>query len=144
MALRDRREQAIQRLSDSFVADRLPVEEFEDRLARVHAAATVVQVDAVVADLAPLPAGTTSTALAPLTVNTGASTRAGATCPVAAACLQVRPSASTPAGACAQLLPRPSKCYACFHADRATSSGGAAWNQASPLLHADGCPLLRC
>jgi hypothetical protein len=71
VALRDRREQAIQRLSDSFIADRLAMEEFEDRLARVHAATSLVEVDAVIADLAPLPAGATSTALAPLKVNAG-------------------------------------------------------------------------
>jgi Domain of unknown function (DUF1707) len=71
IALRDRREAAIQRLSDGFVSDLLPVESFEDRLARVHAATTLAQIEAVVADLQPLPAGTTSTALAPLAVNPG-------------------------------------------------------------------------
>jgi hypothetical protein len=69
VALRDRREQAIQALSDSFVADLIGVEEFEDRLARVHAATTVATVEAVVADLAPLPAGVPKTALVPLSVN---------------------------------------------------------------------------
>jgi Cell wall-active antibiotics response 4TMS YvqF/Domain of unknown function (DUF1707) len=67
--VRDRRERAIQHLSDSFVADTITVEEFEDRLARVHAASTLADVDAQVTDLAPLPAGATSTALAPLSVN---------------------------------------------------------------------------
>jgi hypothetical protein len=71
IALRDRREAAIQRLSDGFVSDLLPVESFEERLARVHAATTLAQIEVVVADLQPLPAGTTSTALAPLAVNPG-------------------------------------------------------------------------
>ena len=71
VAIRDRRDRAIQQLSDSFVADLLTVEEFEDRLARVHAAPSVAEVDALVADLAPLPSGAPSTALAPLSVNPG-------------------------------------------------------------------------
>jgi hypothetical protein len=71
VALRDRREAAIQRLSDSFVADLLRVDEFEERLARVHAATTIAALDAVVADLGPLPSGAPSTALAPLAVNPG-------------------------------------------------------------------------
>jgi hypothetical protein len=74
VALRDRRELAIQRLSDSFVADLLAIEQFEERLARVHAATTVAEVDGVVADLAPLPSGTSTTALTTLTVNPGLST----------------------------------------------------------------------
>lgn len=71
IALRDRRESAIQQLSDSFVADLLTVEQFEDYLARVHAAATVEQVEALVVDLRPLPSGATSKTLAPLSVNAG-------------------------------------------------------------------------
>jgi Cell wall-active antibiotics response 4TMS YvqF/Domain of unknown function (DUF1707) len=69
VALRDRRERAIQHLTDSFVADLITVEEFEDRLARAHAANVVADLDALLADLAPLPAGGASTALAPLDVN---------------------------------------------------------------------------
>jgi hypothetical protein len=69
VALRDRRETAIQRLSDSFVADLITIEEFEDGLATVHAASTVADVDVLVAKLAPLPRGTTGAALVPLTVN---------------------------------------------------------------------------
>jgi hypothetical protein len=71
VAVRDRREQAIQRLSDTFVADLLTVEEFEERLGRVHAATTIAELDVVVADLEPLPSGVGSTALAPLAVNPG-------------------------------------------------------------------------
>ena len=69
VALRDRRETVIQHLSDSFVADLITIEEFEDRLARAHAAVVVADVDALVSDLAPLPTGAPSTALAPLSVN---------------------------------------------------------------------------
>ena len=69
IALRDRREHAIQRLSDGFVADLLTVEEFEERLARVHAAGGLPEIEAQLADLQPLPAGGGSTALVPLSVN---------------------------------------------------------------------------
>jgi hypothetical protein len=69
VALRDRREDAIQQLSDGFAADLLSVEEFESRLALVHGAGTMSEIEAVVADLPPLPAGVSSTALAPLSVD---------------------------------------------------------------------------
>jgi len=69
IALRDGRERAIQRLSDGFVADLLTVEEFEERLARVHAAGGLAEIEAQLADLQPLPAGAGSTALVPLSVN---------------------------------------------------------------------------
>jgi hypothetical protein len=69
VALRDRRERAIQQLSDGFAADLLAIEEFEQRLARAHAAATLAEVEALVADLQPLPAGAASTALAPMSVH---------------------------------------------------------------------------
>jgi hypothetical protein len=69
VALRDRREQVIQHLSDSFVADLITIEELDDRLARAPAATVVADVDALVTDLAPLPTGAPSTALAPLAVN---------------------------------------------------------------------------
>ena len=69
VAIRDRREAAIQRLSDSYVTDLISVEEFEDRLARVHAATSAAEVDALLADLTPLPSSAVSTALVPLSVN---------------------------------------------------------------------------
>jgi Cell wall-active antibiotics response 4TMS YvqF len=69
LALRDCRESAIQHISDRFVADVLSIEEFEESLSRVHAATTVAGVEALVAALAPLPAGATSTALAPLPLD---------------------------------------------------------------------------
>jgi len=69
IAVRDGRERAIQRLSDSFVIDLLSVEAFEERLALVHAAGSLAEIEAQLADLEPLPPGTTGTALAPLSVN---------------------------------------------------------------------------
>jgi hypothetical protein len=61
VALRDRREAVIQVLSDSFANDLLDVDSFEERLARAHQATTVAALDALVADLSPLPAGATKT-----------------------------------------------------------------------------------
>jgi hypothetical protein len=55
VALRDRREQVFQILSDSFANDLLDVDAFDDRLARAHQAMTVAELDALVADVAPLP-----------------------------------------------------------------------------------------
>jgi len=68
VALRDRREAAIQQLADSFAADLLTMDQFDERVARAHAAATLAELDALVADLPP-PAGAKSTALVPLSVE---------------------------------------------------------------------------
>lgn len=57
VALRDRREAVIQILTDSFANDLVDVESFEERLARAHQAMTVAALDALVADVEPLPAG---------------------------------------------------------------------------------------
>lgn len=59
--LRDRRTQVIARLSECFASDVLEVDELERRLDLAHAARTVAELDALVADLAP----SESTALAP-------------------------------------------------------------------------------
>ena len=68
VALRDRREAAIQLLADGFAADLLTIDQFDDRVARAHSATTVAELDALVADLEPhKPAA--STALVPLTVD---------------------------------------------------------------------------
>src|SRR5262245_293038 len=68
VALRDRRESAIQLLADGFAADLLTVEQFDDRVARAHAATAVAELDALVADLEPQrPAP--STALGPLALD---------------------------------------------------------------------------
>ena len=68
VALRDRREAAIQQLADSFAADLLTIDQFDERVARAHGATTIAELDALVADLPP-PAGAKSTALVPLTVE---------------------------------------------------------------------------
>ena len=60
VALRDRREQVIAQLSDGYATELLDVEELENRLDRAHAAATVAELEAIVADLAP------TTALVPV------------------------------------------------------------------------------
>jgi len=70
VALRDRREAAIQLLADGFAADLLTVDDFDERLARAHAATSVAELDALVADLAPAPAAGAATALRPLAVDT--------------------------------------------------------------------------
>jgi hypothetical protein len=62
VALRDRRHQVIARLSEGYASDLLEVEELERRLDLAHAARTVAELDALIADLAP----TRTTALAPL------------------------------------------------------------------------------
>jgi hypothetical protein len=71
VAVRDRREAVIQRLSDSFAIDLIDVDEFETRLSEAHAAQTVAALDALLIGLAPLPPATVSTALVPPSVHTG-------------------------------------------------------------------------
>lgn len=61
VALRDRRQQVIARLSECFASDVLEVDELERRLDLAHAARTVAELDELVADLSP----TATTALAP-------------------------------------------------------------------------------
>jgi hypothetical protein len=68
VAVRDRREAAIQQLADSFAADVLSLEDFDDRVARAHSATTVAELDALVADL-PAAAPSKTTALVPLAVD---------------------------------------------------------------------------
>lgn len=63
VALRDRRQQVIARLSECYASDVLEVDELERRLDLAHAARTVAELEALVEDLAP---STTTTALAPL------------------------------------------------------------------------------
>jgi hypothetical protein len=60
VALRDRREQVIARLSECYASDVLDVDELDRRLDLAHGARTVAELDALLADLA---APTTSTAL---------------------------------------------------------------------------------
>jgi Domain of unknown function (DUF1707)/Cell wall-active antibiotics response 4TMS YvqF len=68
VALRDRREAAIQQLADSFAADLLTIDEFDERGAHAHSAASVAELDMLVADL-PAPSQSKSTALVPLAVD---------------------------------------------------------------------------
>jgi len=56
VALRDRREQVIARLSEGYAADLFDVDELERRLDLAHGARSVAELDAVVADLAASPA----------------------------------------------------------------------------------------
>jgi hypothetical protein len=65
VALRERRDQVIARLSDCYASDVLDVDELDRRLDLAHAAATVAELDALIADLAPA-AGAPTTALAPV------------------------------------------------------------------------------
>jgi hypothetical protein len=69
VALRDRREAVIQLLVDGFANELLAIDAFEERTAFAHQATTVAALDALVADLAPLPAGATSRALVQLVTD---------------------------------------------------------------------------
>ena len=53
VALRDRREQVIARLSEGYAEDVFDVDELERRLDLAHGARTVAELDALIADLAP-------------------------------------------------------------------------------------------
>src|SRR5262245_10032827 len=55
VALRDRREQVIARLSEGYATDLLDVDELERRLDLAHGGQTVAELDALVADLGPAP-----------------------------------------------------------------------------------------
>jgi hypothetical protein len=63
VALRDRREQVISRLSDGYARDLYDVDELERRLDLAHGARSVAELDALVSDLGDAPA--TTTALVP-------------------------------------------------------------------------------
>jgi hypothetical protein len=55
VALRDRREQVITRLSEGYAEDFFDVDELERRLDVAHGARSVAELDALIADLAPTP-----------------------------------------------------------------------------------------
>ena len=55
VAVRDRREAVIQVLTDSFASDLIDIDTFEQRTAQAHHATTVADLDALVADLQPVP-----------------------------------------------------------------------------------------
>jgi hypothetical protein len=69
VALRDRREQVIAVLSDNFAADVLDIDEFDARVEKAHGATTIVALDRLVLDLAPLPATAAVPATTALTVR---------------------------------------------------------------------------
>ena len=56
IALRDRRDAVIAALTDHFSKDVLDLDEFDRRIDLAHRAVTVAELDALVADLAPIPA----------------------------------------------------------------------------------------
>jgi hypothetical protein len=66
LALRDRRDEVIQRLSDSFAGDVLDLDTFENRTGLAHQATTLAELDELVADLEPLPPGSQRAALVKL------------------------------------------------------------------------------
>jgi len=62
VALRDRREQVISRLSDGYARDLFDVDELERRLDLAHGARSVAELDQLVSDLGePVPSGAAST-----------------------------------------------------------------------------------
>src|SRR5262249_36706842 len=63
VALRDRREQVISRLSEGYARDIFDVDELERRLDLAHSARSVAELDALISDLGDAPAA--STALVP-------------------------------------------------------------------------------
>jgi hypothetical protein len=67
VALRDRREEVIQSLTEHFAADILDMDEFDARLDAAHSATTIVALERLVADLAPLPASQRAAAQAATT-----------------------------------------------------------------------------
>jgi hypothetical protein len=64
VALRDRREQVITRLSEGYAQDLFDVDELERRLDLAHGARAVAELDALVSDLAPAAPTTTSLVVA--------------------------------------------------------------------------------
>ncbi len=54
VALRRRRQQVIDRLTEDFARDLLDVDEFDERVTRAHQATTLAALDEIVTDLAPL------------------------------------------------------------------------------------------
>ena len=63
VALRDRREQVIARLSESYAQDTFDVDELERRLDLAHGARSVAELDALVGDLGPAAADPATSAL---------------------------------------------------------------------------------
>ena len=66
-ALRERRERTISALCDHFASDRLTLDDFESRLDQAHQARVPAELDALVADIEPLPPAQSATARTPAT-----------------------------------------------------------------------------
>ncbi len=64
VALRDRREQVITRLSESYAQDVFDVDELERRLDLAHGARSVADLDALIADVAPVASPSTALVIA--------------------------------------------------------------------------------
>ena len=69
IALRDRREKVIATLTDHFAADVLDVDEFDARVDAAHSATTIVALDKIVADLAPIETHAPATATTAIVVH---------------------------------------------------------------------------
>jgi hypothetical protein len=69
VALRDRREQVIQRLSEGYAQDVIDVDELERRLDLAHGAKAVVELDALIADLAPATGSTQLVLAQPMAID---------------------------------------------------------------------------
>jgi hypothetical protein len=67
VALRDRREEVIRSLTEHFAADVLDLDEFDRRIDAAHSATTIVALDRLVVDLAPVPAAAAAAAHAAAT-----------------------------------------------------------------------------
>ncbi len=69
VALRDRREQVISRLSEGYAQDLFDVDELERRLDLAHGARDVAELDALVRDLAPAPRTTALVVAGPTAID---------------------------------------------------------------------------
>ncbi|MBC7978694.1 MAG: DUF1707 and DUF2154 domain-containing protein [Myxococcales bacterium] len=69
VALRDRREQVIRRLSEGYAQDLFDVDELERRLDLAHGARSVAELDAMVRDLAPAPQTTALVVAGPTAID---------------------------------------------------------------------------
>ena len=69
VALRDHREQVIARLSECYATEVFDLDELERRLDLAHGAKTIAELDALIADLAPLPAATALVPVATVAID---------------------------------------------------------------------------
>jgi hypothetical protein len=69
VALRDRREQVISRVSESYAEDVFDIDELERRLDLAHGARSIAELDALVADLAPAPPSSALVLAQPMAID---------------------------------------------------------------------------